>query len=231
MRNHTLFCPNCHHAIKVEKGATQAVCSFCGAIVEDIPPEFFDGNYTLEKEGGWSHPDAGYTPPYPSPPSPSQSIYIPHAGLVKRALAWLVDSIIISIFIVAIFLALIGMSFISLKTPYPFPYGLETGLVIISLVTIAINIAYFTFFEAYFYQTPGKMILGIMVVNENLSVVDSSSAFLRNVMRILYTIPFIGILFYIIDAILIAKDEQRIGDKIAKTFVVQKDYLPHLQRR
>jgi uncharacterized RDD family membrane protein YckC len=95
----------------------------------------------------------------------------------------------------------------------------------LSIVTIAISIGYFTYLEGMKQQTLGKMILDIIVVREDLRPISMNESIRRNIVRILYQVPFI---FQIIDAFLILSDEQRIGDKIAKTYVIEKNFYNYL---
>ncbi len=78
---------------------------------------------------------------------------------------------------------------------------------------------YFTFFEGWLGQTPGKKLMRIKVVNDELEKCDFMGAFTRNVIRLLDTL----LLFYAISFIIMAiyPKYQRIGDKVAKTVVLR----------
>lgn len=79
-------------------------------------------------------------------------------------------------------------------------------------------------------QSLGKKILGIRVVHMDgrpISYVDSS---FRNVMFIFYPIYGLTAIVIVIEALVSLRDPQRrrLGDRIAKTCVVQKERIPVL---
>lgn len=82
-----------------------------------------------------------------------------------------------------------------------------------------IQMLYFTIFEGFFGQTPGKKILGIAILNNDLTKVEFIGAFTRNAVRFLDIILF----FYMISIILIATTDKRVrlGDMVANTVVVR----------
>ena len=67
-------------------------------------------------------------------------------------------------------------------------------------------------------QTVGKIVTKIKVVREDGGEIDISTAFIRNILRIVD-----GLFVYLVGAILIwrSSKKQRLGDMIAKTVVVK----------
>lgn len=83
--------------------------------------------------------------------------------------------------------------------------------------------AYYVLLEWKFGGTLGKMITGMRVVKATGESLDLKASLIRNVMRIVDFLPF----FYLVGAISIwnSKTKQRIGDRLAKTAVVQKNSI------
>ena len=73
--------------------------------------------------------------------------------------------------------------------------------------------------ETYLGGTLGKLALGMRVVMEDGSPVTLSAALIRNLLRIID-----GLFGYLLGAIFIwtSPAKQRLGDRLAKTFVVKK---------
>ncbi len=84
-------------------------------------------------------------------------------------------------------------------------------------------ILYFTAFEAYSGQTPGKRVMSIRVVNATGTIPSFGQSFIRNLVR-----PFEA--FGLLGLILVSSTEkgQRIGDLVASTYVVHTDELQML---
>lgn len=100
--------------------------------------------------------------------------------------------------------------------------------VFVSLLAGAISIAYEYFFLLKRAATPGKMIMGIEVVNDDGSALSESDAGKRVIIRGLTVIPIIGGLIWLVatfvTAILVLVDDrnQGLADKLAGTIVVMK---------
>ena len=94
-----------------------------------------------------------------------------------------------------------------------------------------LGVLYITFRDGLFGgQSVGKKILGIRVVHMDgrpISYVDSS---FRNIMFIFYPIYALTATVIVIEALVSLRDPQRrrLGDRIAKTCVVQKERVPVL---
>lgn len=79
-------------------------------------------------------------------------------------------------------------------------------------------VAYFIVPEGLYGQTPGKRLLGVMVVLEDGSPCTMGASFLRNLLRLVD-----GILNYVVGlvVILLSDRRQRVGDHVAQIVVVR----------
>lgn len=87
------------------------------------------------------------------------------------------------------------------------------------LIFIAITVGYFLLLEWLFHKTIGKKIMGLKVVRITGQSPDLLSALIRNIVR---PIDFIG--FYLLGLIFITYSDlnQRLGDMIAGTYVIEE---------
>ncbi|MGK7949365.1 MAG: RDD family protein [Xenococcaceae cyanobacterium] len=146
------------------------------------------------------------------------------AGIGNRAYALIIDYIILGF---TLFLSLVLTIFLN--------YQLNSGLGIFlgdlqnkflqwlwaieALVAFTIYIGYFVILETIYQgQTPGKKRIKIRVVSDDGKPVKLSQATLRALFRPIDDFFFIGVLF-----IVFGKKEQRIGDLIAGTIVIQDE--------
>jgi len=139
-----------------------------------------------------------------------------YAGLVERAVAAIIDQILIGIVTgVLIALGIGGASF-----------AISTGNVAeaiaamftVMIVTTVLWILYFTILEGTSGQSLGKRIMHIRVVREDGAPMDLVTAFIRNLLRIIDYLPTLYIFGIIM--ILISNERQRLGDMAAKTVVI-----------
>ncbi len=150
-------------------------------------------------------------------------VKIRHARIRSRAIAFLVDMMIIfalilgfvitAIFFTAFFTTLL-LSSANVTLIKEFIVVFITPLMFLFLFW-----GYFTYFESKTGQTPGKKMLGIRVVTEDAKGPPSVwHAFIRNLLRIID-----GQLLYLIGVLLIwfSKKNQRLGDMLAHTIVVK----------
>jgi len=166
-------------------------------------------------------PQYGTPPPYGAMPT-----MIQHAGLLKRFVALIIDGILL--FMVQAGVGLVfDVSVMSMGTSTSPNLASAAYLGYLGL-TIVIGLGYFIVLEGKKQQTIGKMAMKIIVVKEDLTPIDMRESLIRNGLRILYQIPCLGLLIYIIDAVLIAQDDQRIGDRVAHTFVIDKDFFEYV---
>lgn len=128
----------------------------------------------------------------------------------RRVLATIVDAIVLSVVYSVLFLPAAVV-------------GGDTGSVIgglALLVFVVIWFAYYVVMEARWGQTLGKMLLGIMVVQEDTGRPPGlGGAALRTVLRIVDGIASYLVAFI---AVLASTKNQRVGDMAARTLVVRK---------
>ncbi|HSW35370.1 MAG TPA: RDD family protein [Candidatus Limnocylindrales bacterium] len=88
-----------------------------------------------------------------------------------------------------------------------------------SFLSILLSFLYFWLLEANLGGTLGKLALGLRVTMEDGSPCTLTAAFIRNFMRIVD-----GFFLYLLGAIFIwnSPTKQRLGDRLAKTYVVKK---------
>ncbi len=192
--------PFCSHCGK-ELAPGAGYCSSCGAPVAGAFSQTPPGPPT---------PSISMGMPPPGLPYPGQSP-MNYAGVAERAVAVIIDSIIL--FIVSLFIivpiGLLGAIF-----------GLGFFFSPAILLFFFLGIFYFSYFEGTSGQTPGKQLLGIRVVDETTRrPVDMGRAFIRNILRIIDELPFL----YLLGFILVEVDQRkrRLGDMAANTIVVR----------
>ncbi len=141
-----------------------------------------------------------------------QNVLIEHelASVVLRALAFLVDQIIITLFLVFAFIFLQSFSFSE---------GLDELFLYIAVIPI--YFLYSLLFESFNYgQTLGKLLIGLKVRRLDGNEVTFTEAVTRWLMRV----PDIFISAGALAAILIGSTErsQRLGDILAGTIVIRQ---------
>lgn len=137
------------------------------------------------------------------------------AGLGSRIGAFIIDGIVTSIlagilFVPVIFLVGLGGD----------AGGAGAGLALLLQLLLPVAIlAYFIVMEGLYGYTLGKKLLSIRVVSENGGEIGMGASAIRNLLRIVDSLPFAYILG--IALILINDDEQRVGDMAGSTYVVK----------
>mgnify|MGYP003587536360 CR=1 FL=1 len=166
-------------------------------------------------------------------PTPEQVfLEYPLAGMARRALAALLDSILIfagefvlfliSILLITAFAAMVGDK--AMSGPESWFFAFFIGYMVLMLIT---PLFYYGLFEYYLNgQTPGKRAAGIRVIRANGLALDRTSAALRNLFRLVDLLPssyLIGIW-----SVMLNSHQQRIGDLVAGTIVIA---LPRRQAK
>jgi len=153
-----------------------------------------------------------------------------HASTLRRIGAYIIDIILLWILNILFFFIFLFLGFVSwemfLETE---PGVLFSGffrasyLILLGFSSI-IDLIYFTLLESEIGggATIGKRALNIKVVDEYGKKIDLGPSFIRNILRLLWQVPCIGFIILIIDVVLIADSDQRIGDKLAYTYVVKE---------
>ena len=164
---------------------------------------------------------------------PKKGSFVGNASLLKRALAFLIDLIVLNIVIVGpfkkVFLSIIPESgnFSELYNHFvnhPEITGKLTTLMI--FITILIML-YFIILEWKLGQTLGKALLGIYVVRvgDDKKEKIKKPSFFNAILRNLFLIPFMPFaLLWIIEpiSILLTKTNQRLLELLSKTQVIER---------
>ena len=153
------------------------------------------------------------------PPPPQYGYSVRYATLGSRLGAQIVDLIVVGLIALVIAIPFGLLAAFSVITTGGLGWvGLFYGP--LTLLTFALWIAYFSYFESTTGQTPGKKALGLKVVSTfTMQPPDLGHAVLRNLLRIVDWLPAL----YLLGALVAAASTrtQRIGDIVADTIVVQ----------
>ncbi len=198
-----------------------------------VPPHYYGG-----PGGPQDQPPAGYPhgapPGFEIPPPPGlkkqdftrDGKFIPHAGLGYRIVGYFIDFIIVFMItnLIAAYLWAdvtedIGFSDKELNN---FMESQGSTIFLVLAFFYSFLIFYFFIFESVKGWTPGKRMLGLTVVRkEDLSKASPAQCGLRALPQILYFFP-VPVIFLIIDCVMVWVGRQKIGDYIARTYVVKK---------
>ncbi|MDN3016248.1 RDD family protein [Paenibacillus sp. BSR1-1] len=142
------------------------------------------------------------------------------SGLGSRAAAFLIDQLILWAVNAVIIIILV----IIMKNETFLPIFFAENTIPIAIVIIAlfiINWGYFFAFEFFLGgRTIGKKILGIRVIQENGHSITLLSSFIRNLMRIIDSLPTAYLLGMIM--VFFHSKHKRLGDLVAGTIVVHE---------
>ena len=144
-------------------------------------------------------------------------------GFWRRLFASLIDRIVM--YLVSIFLFVIGMlalgvnggSLGRIMTTGEIPRGMGLFFVVYTVTMFVADMAYFTWFHGSVGQTPGKMLLGLRVIQASGEGMTFGVAFLR------WVGSLVSGLSLLLGYLWIAFDRRKQGwhDKIAATLVVR----------
>ncbi|NLR75271.1 RDD family protein [Leeia sp. IMCC25680] len=135
------------------------------------------------------------------------------AGPLPRGLAWCIDVIIRWIFIIILAQMLAVLE--------------EAGIGVLLILVFVIEFLYPVLFEVLSKgSTPGKKLLGIMVVHDDGTPVGWKASMTRNLLRLVDWLPSMY-LFGLISC-LFSQEFKRIGDLAAGTVVVYRDLKTRL---
>lgn len=142
------------------------------------------------------------------------------AGLGSRAAAFIIDQLLLMtinvIILVVFFVVMSGMS----SLPF-FIMDNSIPLAITIILLFILNGGYFFAFEFFSGgRTIGKKLIGIRVIQENGHSITVLSSFIRNLMRIVDSLPvsyFLGMIM-----IFFHSKHKRLGDIVAGTMVVHE---------
>ena len=139
---------------------------------------------------------------------PYSSLQTQTVGVGVRFLAVLIDGIIVGIVVGIIEAILVGGT-----------HGSGVGSALASLISLILGFGYFIYMEGQRGATVGKMALGLRVVRMDGTPITMNEAVIRNLLRIIDSLPFA----YLVGAILVWTSplKQRLGDRAAKTLVIR----------
>lgn len=126
----------------------------------------------------------------------------------KRLLAFVVDSILLGVAYTVLFGILAALGDLGLAMLFGW------------FVAPVLGLAYFVVFEGLYGYTPGKHVLGLVVVKSDGGNVTVGAAAIRNLLLIVDSLPF----FYLLGIVLlfVTNENQRVGDLAADTIVVSQ---------
>ena len=133
------------------------------------------------------------------------------AALWKRAIAYLIDVLIINAFLIIPFnKALEGYStsLFELKTPDP-------AIIQAVIAIVIINLLYWIILEYKVQQTLGKLLLNIFVTSKKKPTIKQ--IIMRNIIK-----PFTILFFIDVRYLLIKRNNQRLFEVFSNTWVIEK---------
>ncbi|WP_144548124.1 RDD family protein [Bacillus sp. X1(2014)] len=148
------------------------------------------------------------------------SIQFQIAGLGSRSAAFIIDQLLLTAFnilsLIVLFFVLDGLS----KMEFIF-IGNSLPIAITIIALFIVNGGYFFAYEFFSGgRTLGKKLMGIRVIQENGHSITLLSSFIRNLIRIIDSLPtayFLGIIM-----IFFHSKHKRLGDLVAGTIVVHE---------
>ena len=135
-------------------------------------------------------------------------------NLIRRGVALVLDFVFLSLFFFPITYLYSGSWVMSYEQHL---WGISDPICLVFLFVI---FAYFILMEAYVGWTVGKKVLGLRVMDSDGNNIGLLKSVIRNLLRVVDGLPTMNILGVILIAL--SPRGQRFGDRIAKTFVVEK---------
>lgn len=124
----------------------------------------------------------------------------------RRVLAYVIDSVLIGL--VAFLVVLPGTALGDIVS------------LLLALVSVGITLIYAFVLEGVYGYTPGKYLLGLVVVKADGSECTLTASVLRNLLWIVDALPTVNLVA--MGSILITDRNQRVGDLVADTVVVKQ---------
>lgn len=149
------------------------------------------------------------------------------AGFWRRLVAYIIDNTIIGIIFFVLFLIAIIAYFAGATSgeenewiaALTDPTKISSVMIYTWLLLLVLTIGYFTYFHGATGRTPGKMLLGLQVINQDGSPLNFGIAFLRSVSYLVSSVIFnLGFIWVAFD-----KRKQGWHDKIAGTVVIIRE--------
>lgn len=222
-----LTCPHCGFSKEIDParipvGMTRVICPRCK---EPFPrPETFaEGSPDFVAEPAESGPttEAANLPMAPVgsvPPAPAitDAESLPKAGFWLRAVASLLDSLLLAL-VQFVFSLILGLTAGSMLTGME-PHGEAFVGLVTTVFGVLVGLTYSIFFTGYCGQTPGKMALRIKVIRTTGEEIGYGRAFVREVPG-----KFLSGILLGIGYLMVAFDRRKQGlhDRIADTYVIK----------
>ena len=221
-----LTCPHCGFSKEIDParipaGMTRVICPRCKepfpcpeAPVESASDRVEEAAVSASAETA----DLPMEPTRAVPPAPPMTYAesLPKAGFWMRAVASLLDSLLLGLvqFVFSLILGLTAGSMLSGMEPHGEAF---IGL-IATLFGALVGLTYSVFFTGYCGQTPGKMALRIKVIRTTGEEISYGRAFVREVPG-----KFLSGILLGIGYLMAAFDSQKQGlhDRIANTYVIK----------
>ena len=135
----------------------------------------------------------------------------------RRAGAYIIDSIFFNVIFIVIYLfEMMMIGLILYLSGQTYPIDAQPNLCLNLVINFVLFILYFVIFEWLYGATPGKLILGMRVIQQNGAPCRLGAALIRGLLRFIDGLFFGVVAFSVMHPPLY----QRVGDKSAKTIVV-----------
>ena len=138
------------------------------------------------------------------------------ASLARRAIAYIIDSIIITLVVIYPFQSYLKKINKEINIQDLFTTKLSPDLYIIFSTVALLSLVYFIAFEYYLKQTIGKMIMKIKVVSTKKKF-SIFQALIRNISKVVDILLVVDVIY-----LLLSKEKERLFGKLSKTRVVVK---------
>ena len=96
----------------------------------------------------------------------------------------------------------------------------EIGFLVFTLAGLVATLVYAFLLEGLYGYTPGKYLLGLVVIKPDGSNCTIGASILRNLLWIVDALPTFNLIAMV--SILLTDDNQRVGDLVADTVVVKQ---------
>lgn len=161
-------------------------------------------------------------PPAPIPAAPLTGVERIVAGYRVAALGDRLIALILDTILLLALFATVGM-WAGSKWGGISPSGFDlsgTGALVTIAVVVVVGFIYYWLCEGLLGLTLGKAIAGVRIINENGAPCGLGPSLIRNILRIID-----GLFLYLVGYFIaiFSKLRQRLGDHLARTFVVEKE--------
>ncbi len=133
---------------------------------------------------------------------------------VKRVAAYTIDIFLASIFTTIVYFMLIPLMLI-IPRGVIMDFANSRNLVVDYFILV---ILYYFIQELIWSKTVGKKIMGLVVVDVNMTKPNIIQIFIRNTVRVLDMVMIVGL-----TPIFFTKKQQRLGDMLSRTVVVENN--------